>query len=58
MSGFVSLAYESGEEGEACRVMTEKSELEVAHSWLQVEGQPALTEEEVQGVLHEVFPFA
>ena len=58
MSGFVSLADESGEEGEACRVMTEKSELEVVHSWLQVVGQPAWAEEEAKGLLCEVFPFA
>ena len=46
MSGFVSLAGKSDEEGEACGVMTEKSELEMVCSWLQVGGQPALAEEE------------
>ena len=36
MSGFISLVDKSDKEQEVCGVMTEKSELEVVHSWLQV----------------------
>ena len=58
MFGPVLLADESDKEEEAREVMKEEHELGVAHSWMQVGGFPALAEEEVQGLLSEVFPFA
>ena len=58
MSASVSLPDESDEEEEAREETKEEHELGVVHSWMQVEGFPALAEEEAQGLLHEVFLFA
>ena len=50
----MSLADESDEEGEACGMVAEKSELEVVHSWLEVGGFLVLDGKKVQGLLCEV----
>ena len=55
MSGFVSLTNESEEEEEAREVTKEEHEFGVAHSWMQVGGFLALAEEEMQGLLCEIF---
>ena len=58
MSGFVSLTDESSEEEEVKVVSKEEHEVNMACSWMEVGGMPPLTEEDAQGLLHEVFLFA
>ena len=57
MSVFVSPADESSEEEEAREVMKEECELDVVKSWMEMGGILVLTDEGVQGLLHEVYPF-
>ena len=58
MSVFVSPADESSkEEEEAREVIKEECELGVVKSWMEMGGIPVLAEEEMQGLLCEVYPF-
>ena len=52
----ILLADESDDEGEVTAEMKEEQELGVVQSWMEVLGLPALPEEEVWGLLCEVFP--
>ena len=57
-SGNVSFTDESSKDDEPEASTQEQHEIDWACTWTEAEGVPALGEDEAQGLLIQVFPFA